>query len=148
MDSIWKFTLSIILSFSTSIADCQPGWVYKLDDNLNDIEYGDIENCLKDPLCKMFPIRIDSSTNLQRISILRNLERVSIDIDLDSIPYGLNLYDFKNLNHLTIIGNNRLTDISNLGYLDSLVSLEIVSFGSSRFKIDSRSFANLKTFLF
>ncbi|MCB9225359.1 MAG: hypothetical protein H6582_14365 [Crocinitomicaceae bacterium] len=141
-NKILIFLLFLVCSISLQ---AQPGWAFKLEGNLNDIDSNQLKKCIQDPLCKLCPIEIDSTTDLRRIEHLNVLTQTTLILNFDKVPKGLEFFDFKNLKQLTIFGNNRLKDISNLGTLQGLEMLSIIGFGGEEIKMDPNSFKGLQT---
>ncbi len=122
----------------------QPGWAYKLDGNLNNIDSVKLKNCLDNPnLCHMGIITIDSSTDLSRIVHLKSMKELVLEIKTDSFPSIFSKIEFPDLTSLVIYGCNRLKDLKNIQELKNLNYLQLSEFGGETINIDATQLTKL-----
>lgn len=141
-----RFTILILIITGPNLFG-QPGWAWKVQGNLNEIDSTTLKQCLKDgDLCYFGSIEIDSTTDLTRLNHISFLESVSLIMNLEAIPNEFKNVKFPNLKHLRISCGNNLTDIHNLEYLDNLEELFIGVFNGIEVNIDFSKLKKLRSF--
>ena len=110
----------LLIFFNNAIV-AQPGWS-QIGGQLNNISKTDIENCLNTN-CKIKYITIDSTTDLSRLYLLKNLKSLALKLDLVKLPP--NFSELTNLENLIITNSNiaNISELSNLPNLKTLILL-------------------------
>lgn len=133
----------ICLSYSMDIY-AQPGWAYKLQGNLNEIDSTQIKNCIKDcSQCYFGMIEIDSTTDLRRLNHLNCTPNLTLNIYLKSLPKEFSTVYLDNITSL-YLGAEQLIDISNFPIMNNLEELTIRNFKGDSLKINN-TLPNLNT---
>lgn len=123
------FFVNIFLFFvCLTNLNAQPGWAYKVQGNLNDIDSIQIRKCIEQSdYCYFGAIVIDSTTDLSRLHHLNATPTLSLTIDFKTLPKA---FLKTNLDKITtlFLGGEQLEDISNFPIMKNLEELRIGGF--------------------
>ena len=123
MKTYLQYYIILILFAFNTYGFAQPGWS-QIGGSLNDLSKSDIDNCLNSD-CKIKYITINSGTDLNKLSILKDLESLALHFDLDKFPEEFS--KLESLKYLIVI-SDKLKDISTLGKLKNLRHLTLLDY--------------------